>query len=72
MGGGILVVMGQTISSVTQMISMAGDLRRAAKTATQPELAVKLQSSAAILEKSALAKVGQNNPMIGQLLDTFA
>lgn len=64
--------MGQAISSVTHMISMAGDLRRAAKAATQPELAVKLQSSAAILEKTALAKVGLNNPMIGQLLDTLA
>ena len=64
--------MGQAISSVTHMISMAGDLRRAAKTAAEPQLAVKLQSSAAILEKTALAKVGQNNPAIGQLLDTFA
>ena len=54
------------------MVSMAGDLRRAAKQAAEPELAAKLQSSASILEKTALAKVGQNNPAIGQLLDTFA
>jgi hypothetical protein len=64
--------MGQTISSVTHMVSMAGDLRRAAKQTAEPELAAKLQSSAVNLEKTALAKVGQNNPMIGQLLDTFA
>ena len=54
------------------MVSMAGDLRRAAKQVTEPELAAKLQSSAADLEKTALAKVGQNNPAIGQLLDMFA
>lgn len=54
------------------MVSMAGDLRRAAKTAAEPDLAAKLQTSAATLEKTALAKVGQTNPMIGTLLDTFA
>ena len=64
--------MGQAISSVTHMISMAGDLRRAAKTTAEPELAAKLKTSAATLEKTALAKVGQTNPAIGQLLDTFA
>ena len=54
------------------MVSMAGDLRRAAKAATEPELAAKLQSSAANLEKTALAKVGQTSPAIGKLLDLLA
>jgi hypothetical protein len=61
--------MGQAISSVTDMVSFAGDLRRAAKQVSAPEEAEKIQRSAAILEKTALAKVGQAGPGIGALLD---
>jgi hypothetical protein len=53
------------------MVSYAGDLRRAAKKIAAPELAQKIQQSAASLEKVALAKVGQAGPGIGALLDTF-
>jgi hypothetical protein len=63
--------MGQTITSVTDMVSYAGDLRRAAKQATTPEEAEKIQRSANTLEKTALATVGQAGPGIGTLLDTF-
>lgn len=51
---------------------MAGELRRAAKQAPAPELAEKIQRSAAELEKTALARIGQAGPGIGALLDTFA
>lgn len=61
--------MGQTISSVTDMVSYAGDLRRAAKVAPTPEVAQKIQSSATQLEKTALNRVGLTAPGIGQLLD---
>ena len=64
--------MGQTISSVTDMVSYAGDLRRAAKQASAPEEAQKIQKSAEFLEKTALAKISQAGPGIGALLDTFA
>ncbi len=64
--------MGQTISSVTQMVSFAGDLRREAKQASAPEHAAKLQQAAATLESTALQKIGQNNPAIGKLLDILA
>ena len=64
--------MGQTIHSVTDMLSYAGDLRRAAKQATAPEEAEKIRRSAAELEKVALAKVGQAGPGIGKLLDILA
>jgi hypothetical protein len=64
--------MGQTITSVTDMVSYAGDLRRAAKQAATPEDAAKIQQSARTLEKMALAAVGQAGPGIGTLLDTFA
>lgn len=64
--------MGQSITSVVDMVSMAGELRRAAKLAPQPELAEKIQRSASELEKVALARVGQAGPGIGALLDTFA
>jgi hypothetical protein len=63
--------MGQTITSVTDMVSYAGDLRRAAKQAPTPEEAAKIQQSANTLEKTALAQVGQAGPSIGTLLDTF-
>ena len=63
--------MGQTIHSVTDMVSYAGDLRRAAKQAT-PEVAEKIQRSAAELEKTALARVSDAGPTLGKLLDTFA
>ncbi len=64
--------MGQAISSVVDMVSYAGDLRRAAKQVSAPEVAEKIQRSAADLEKTALATVGQAGPGIGTLLDTFA
>ncbi len=51
---------------------MAGELRRAARLAPQPELAEKIQRSASEMEKTALARVGQTGPGIGALLDTFA
>jgi hypothetical protein len=63
--------MGQTITSVTGMLSYAGDLRRAAKQAPTPEIGNKLQQSAAELERKGLAQVGQTGPAIGRLLDTF-
>jgi len=61
--------MGQTISSVVDMVSYAGDLRRAAKQAPTPEVAQKIQTSASQLEKTALTRVGLTGPGIGQLLD---
>jgi len=64
--------MGQSITSVVDMVSMAGELRRAAKHTPQPELADKIQRSANEMEKVALARVGQTGPGIGALLDTFA
>jgi hypothetical protein len=64
--------MGQTITSATEMVSYAGDLRRAAKQAAAPELAEKIQRAAAKIEKTGLAKVGLAGPGIGTLLDTFA
>jgi hypothetical protein len=63
--------MGQTITSVTDMVSYAGDLRRAAKEAPTPEVAQKIQSSAQQLEQSALKRVGLTAPHIGKLLDTL-
>ena len=63
--------MGQAITSVVDMVSYAGDLRRAAKQASTPETAEKIQRSAADLEKTALNKVGQAGFGIGRLLDTF-
>lgn len=64
--------MGQSIHSVTDMVSYAGDLRRAAKQSDSAETAKKIQAMAAQLEKSALSKVGKAGPGIGALLDTFA
>ena len=64
--------MGQAISSTTDMLSYSGDLRRAAKQATAPDLQQKIQQSANTLEKTALTKVGLVGPGIGALLDTFA
>ena len=64
--------MGQTITSATEMVSYAGDLRRAAKQAAAPELAEKIQRAAAEIEKTGLAKAGLAGPGIGELLDTFA
>jgi hypothetical protein len=63
--------MGQTITSVLDMVSYAGDLRRAAKQAPTPEIGAKIQQSAAELEQKGLAQVGQAGPGIGKLLDTF-
>lgn len=64
--------MGQSINSVTDMVSYAGDLRRAAKQARAPEEAEKIKRSANELEKVALAKIGQAGPAIGKLLDILA
>lgn len=63
--------MGQTITSVTDMVSYAGDLRRAAKVAPSPEVAQKIQTSAAQLEKTALNRVGMTAQGVGKLLDTL-
>ncbi|HTC84441.1 MAG TPA: hypothetical protein VK683_08795 [Rhizomicrobium sp.] len=63
--------MGQTITSVTDMVSYAGDLRRAAKQAPTPEVAQKIQATAQHLEKTALTRVGLTAPGIGKLLDTL-
>jgi hypothetical protein len=64
--------MGQTITSVTDMVSYAGDLRRAAKQAPAPEVAEKIQRSASELEKTAFNRLGLTGPGIGKLLDTIA
>lgn len=63
--------MGQTIQSVSHMVSYAGELRReAARTqAQQPELAHKLDQSARTLEKQGLEKAGVSTPGVGALLD---
>jgi len=63
--------MGQTINYVVDMVSYAGDLRRAAKQAPTPEAAQKIQTSAVQLEKTALTRVGLTAPGIGKLLDTL-
>ena len=65
-------LMGQTITSVTDMVSYAGDLRRAAKEALTPDIADKIHRSASELEKTALNRAGVLTPGIGLLLDTFA
>jgi hypothetical protein len=62
--------MGQTITSVTDMISYAGELRRAAKREPAPELAQKIEQSASRLEKTAIGRVAAG-PRIGALLDTL-
>jgi hypothetical protein len=64
--------MGQAITSVNQMVSMAGDLRRSAKVAPEPELSNKLATAAKTLESQAFAKAGITNPNIGKLLDLIA
>ena len=61
--------MGQTISSVVDMVSYAGDLRRAAKQTPSPETADKIQRSAQELEKSALVRLGPMGVGVGLLLD---
>jgi len=63
--------MGQTITSVTDMVSYAGDLRRAAKQAPTPETAQKIQTSANQLEKTAFTRLGLTAPGVGKLLDTL-
>ncbi len=63
--------MGQTIHSVTDMVSYAGDLRRSAKQAS-PEVAEKIQRSADQLEKTAINRISDAGPTLGKLLDTFA
>ena len=63
---------GSTISSSANMLAAAGDMRRFARQADDPETAAKIQRAAADLETKGLAKAGITNPMIGKLLDTFA
>lgn len=64
--------MGQTISSITDMVSYSGELRRAAKAQTDAQTAQKIQRSAQQLESTALKHISQAAPNLGKLLDTFA
>ena len=64
--------MGQTIQSATDMVSYAGDLRRAAKQAAEPEVAQKIQQASTALEQQGLAQVSEVAPHLGRLLDTLA
>ena len=62
--------MGQSISSVTDMVSYAGELRRAAKREPEPALAQKISRSAAELEKTAITRVAPGAAAhLGALLD---
>jgi hypothetical protein len=62
--------MGQTITSATDMISYAGELRRVANRSPAPELAQKMQQSANQLEKAAINQVAKAaGPRLGALLD---
>jgi hypothetical protein len=61
--------MGQTITSPVEMVSYAGELRRAAKQVPALEQAAKIHQSAAELEKAGLAKVGVVGAGVGILLD---
>lgn len=63
--------MGQAISSVTDMVSYSGELRRAARSQTDAEMAQKIQRSAEQLESTALKHISQAAPNLGKLLDTF-
>jgi len=64
--------MGQTISSATDMISYAGELRRAAKRESAPGMAQKIEQSASHLEKTAISQVAKDaGPRLGKLLDTL-
>ena len=63
--------MGNAITSVNQMVTVAGELRRDAGKLGQPELAAKFHQAAKNLETEAFARVGATGPMIGKLLDTF-
>ncbi len=63
--------MGQTITSISDMVSYAGDLRRAAKHEQAPDVAQKIQRSAEQLENTALKHISQAAPNLGRLLDTF-
>jgi len=64
--------MGQAISSATDMISYAGDLRRAARREPAPERAPKIEQSATHLEKTAINQVAKDaGPRLGKLLDTL-
>ena len=63
--------MGKTITSVPDMVSYAGELRRAAQQAPTPEISAKLQQSAVALEQKGLSQLSQLGPGIGRLLDTL-
>lgn len=64
--------MGQSIHSVTDMVSYAGDLRRSARQAPQPEVAQKIQRAADHLEKAAFARLSLTDSKVGKLLDMLA
>ena len=64
--------MGQTIHSVNEMVSYAGDLRRSARHQQAPEVAQKIQHAADHLEKTAFARLSLTGSNIGKLLDTLA
>lgn len=66
--------MGQTIHSVTDMVSYAGDLRRHAahQSEKSPEAAQKIQQAADNLEQTAFARLSLTDSNIGRLLDTLA
>lgn len=64
--------MGQTINSITDMVSYSGELRRVAKQQPDQEMAQKIQRSAEQLENTALKRISQAAPNLGKLLDTFA
>lgn len=63
--------MGSLITQPAHLVTMAGDLRRQAKSVTEPELAAKLNATANQMESTALQKVGLTDPRIGKLLDLF-
>ena len=63
--------MGQSIQSVTDMVSYAGDLRRSARQAQAPEVPGKIQRAADQLEQAAFNRLSLTGPNIGRLLDTL-
>ena len=63
--------MGSLITQPAHLVTMAGDLRRQAKSVAEPELAAKLHATANQMESTALQKVGLTDPKIGKLLDLF-
>lgn len=64
--------MGQSLSSINDMVSYAGDLRRAARQEAALEDAPKIRRAAAEMEQAAFARLSLKGEAIGRLLDTFA